>query len=158
MKDVYEKNPQMGDPNSLQPKISETMSNIQKLRSEIHRNEVQKKRRLQKHILFRSKESVVGDSVTRNYILCGCIDRAGCLRWRESRAPEETGDTAQTTIIQLLTAERGKPLPSVLYLLSYDWNLKQPDGFNPLFYSLSKLSSPPGQEFYLTVPLWHLLY
>uniref|UniRef100_A0A3Q3A0W3 Formin binding protein 1-like n=1 Tax=Kryptolebias marmoratus TaxID=37003 RepID=A0A3Q3A0W3_KRYMA len=39
MKDVYEKNPQMGDPNSLQPKISETMSNIQKLRSEIHRNE-----------------------------------------------------------------------------------------------------------------------
>ncbi|XP_037553742.1 formin-binding protein 1-like, partial [Nematolebias whitei] len=39
MKDVYEKNSQMGDPNSLQPKISETMSNIQRLRSEIHRNE-----------------------------------------------------------------------------------------------------------------------
>ncbi|KAM4739245.1 formin-binding protein 1-like isoform 3-T3 [Anableps anableps] len=39
MKDVYEKNPQMGDPNSLQPKISETNCNIQKLRSEIHKNE-----------------------------------------------------------------------------------------------------------------------
>uniref|UniRef100_A0A3P9QHL1 Formin binding protein 1-like n=1 Tax=Poecilia reticulata TaxID=8081 RepID=A0A3P9QHL1_POERE len=39
MKDVYEKNPQMGDPNSLQPKISETSCNIQKLRSEIHKNE-----------------------------------------------------------------------------------------------------------------------
>ncbi|XP_076010611.1 formin-binding protein 1-like isoform X1 [Genypterus blacodes] len=39
MKDVYEKNPQMGDPSSLQPKISETMCNMEKLRSEIHRNE-----------------------------------------------------------------------------------------------------------------------
>ncbi|KAM3875690.1 formin-binding protein 1-like isoform 2-T2 [Diretmus argenteus] len=39
MKDVYEKNPQMGDPSSLQPKISETMCNMEKLRSEIHKNE-----------------------------------------------------------------------------------------------------------------------
>ncbi|XP_030639836.1 formin-binding protein 1-like isoform X1 [Chanos chanos] len=39
MKDVYEKNPQMGDPASLQPKISETMCNIERLRSEIHKNE-----------------------------------------------------------------------------------------------------------------------
>ncbi|MEQ2214430.1 hypothetical protein XENOCAPTIV_006562 [Xenoophorus captivus] len=43
MKDVYEKNPQMGDPNSLQPKLSETNCNIQKLRSEIHKNEVQRR-------------------------------------------------------------------------------------------------------------------
>lgn len=40
MKDVYEKSPQMGDPSSLQPKIAETMSNIEKLRMEIHKNEV----------------------------------------------------------------------------------------------------------------------
>uniref|UniRef100_A0A8C5G1Q4 Transducer of Cdc42-dependent actin assembly protein 1 n=1 Tax=Gouania willdenowi TaxID=441366 RepID=A0A8C5G1Q4_GOUWI len=39
MKDVYEKNPQMGDPSSLQPKISETICNMEKLRSEIHRHE-----------------------------------------------------------------------------------------------------------------------
>ncbi|KAK5869534.1 hypothetical protein PBY51_024242 [Eleginops maclovinus] len=39
MKDVYEKNPQMGDPSSLQPKISETICNMEKLRSEIHKNE-----------------------------------------------------------------------------------------------------------------------
>ncbi|XP_040215939.1 formin-binding protein 1-like isoform X2 [Rana temporaria] len=39
MKDVYEKSPQMGDPSSLQPKIAETMSNIEKLRMEIHKNE-----------------------------------------------------------------------------------------------------------------------
>ncbi|XP_075944562.1 formin-binding protein 1-like [Anarhichas minor] len=39
MKDVYEKNPQMGDPTSLQPKISETICNMEKLRSEIHKNE-----------------------------------------------------------------------------------------------------------------------
>uniref|UniRef100_A0A668SAV7 Transducer of Cdc42-dependent actin assembly protein 1 n=1 Tax=Oreochromis aureus TaxID=47969 RepID=A0A668SAV7_OREAU len=39
MKDVYEKSPQMGDPNSLQPKISETICNMEKLRSEIHKNE-----------------------------------------------------------------------------------------------------------------------
>lgn len=42
MKDVYEKNPQMGDPSSLQPKISETICNMEKLRSEIHKNEVWK--------------------------------------------------------------------------------------------------------------------
>lgn len=42
MKDVYEKNPQMGDPISLQPKISETMCTMEKLRSEIHKNEVWK--------------------------------------------------------------------------------------------------------------------
>ncbi|KAM4640565.1 formin-binding protein 1-like isoform 2-T2 [Discoglossus pictus] len=39
MKDVYEKNPQMGDPSSLQPKLAETMNNIEKLRMEIHKNE-----------------------------------------------------------------------------------------------------------------------
>ncbi|KAG8555648.1 hypothetical protein GDO81_017769 [Engystomops pustulosus] len=39
MKDVYEKSPQMGDPSSLQPKIAETMSNIEKLRTEIQKNE-----------------------------------------------------------------------------------------------------------------------
>uniref|UniRef100_A0A3Q3VT63 Uncharacterized protein n=1 Tax=Mola mola TaxID=94237 RepID=A0A3Q3VT63_MOLML len=39
MKDVYEKNPQMGNPSSLQPKISETICNMEKLRSEIHKNE-----------------------------------------------------------------------------------------------------------------------
>ncbi|XP_051929540.1 formin-binding protein 1-like isoform X4 [Hippocampus zosterae] len=39
MKDVYEKSPHMGDPNSLQPKISETICNMEKLRSEIHKHE-----------------------------------------------------------------------------------------------------------------------
>nr|5FRG_A Chain A, FORMIN-BINDING PROTEIN 1-LIKE [Xenopus tropicalis] len=39
MKDVYEKNPQMGDPSSLHPKIAETTSNIERLRMEIHKNE-----------------------------------------------------------------------------------------------------------------------
>lgn len=42
MKDVYEKNPQMGDPSSLQPKISETICNMERLRSEIHKNEVKR--------------------------------------------------------------------------------------------------------------------
>uniref|UniRef100_A0A8C5RCK5 Formin binding protein 1 like n=1 Tax=Laticauda laticaudata TaxID=8630 RepID=A0A8C5RCK5_LATLA len=40
MKDVYEKNPQMGDPGSLQPKLMETMNNMDRLRMEIHKNEV----------------------------------------------------------------------------------------------------------------------
>uniref|UniRef100_A0A669R900 Formin-binding protein 1-like n=1 Tax=Phasianus colchicus TaxID=9054 RepID=A0A669R900_PHACC len=31
MRDVYEKNPQMGDPSSLQPKLAETMSNMDRL-------------------------------------------------------------------------------------------------------------------------------
>ncbi|XP_075472550.1 formin-binding protein 1-like isoform X2 [Ascaphus truei] len=39
MKDVYEKNPQMGDPSSLQPKLVETMNNMERLRLEIHKNE-----------------------------------------------------------------------------------------------------------------------
>uniref|UniRef100_A0A8C4WTS6 Thyroid hormone receptor interactor 10 n=1 Tax=Gopherus evgoodei TaxID=1825980 RepID=A0A8C4WTS6_9SAUR len=40
MKDVYQKTPQMGDPASLEPKISETLSNIEKLRLEIQKYEV----------------------------------------------------------------------------------------------------------------------
>ncbi|XP_062975177.1 cdc42-interacting protein 4 isoform X2 [Elgaria multicarinata webbii] len=39
MKDVYQKTPQMGDPNSLEPKISETLSNIERLRLEIQKCE-----------------------------------------------------------------------------------------------------------------------
>lgn len=39
MKDVYEKNPQMGDPGSLQPKIRETSSNIERIQIEIQKNE-----------------------------------------------------------------------------------------------------------------------
>lgn len=54
MKDVYEKNPQMGDPSSLQPKISETICNMEKLRSEIHKNEVWKGISLE----FRKKQCV----------------------------------------------------------------------------------------------------
>ncbi|KAM7138931.1 cdc42-interacting protein 4 isoform 1-T1 [Macrochelys suwanniensis] len=40
MKDVYQKTPQMGDPASLEPKISETLSNIEKLRLEIQKYEL----------------------------------------------------------------------------------------------------------------------
>ncbi|XP_034996270.1 cdc42-interacting protein 4 isoform X3 [Zootoca vivipara] len=39
MKDVYQKTPQMGDPNSLEPKISETLGNIEKLRLEVQKCE-----------------------------------------------------------------------------------------------------------------------
>lgn len=44
-------------------------------------------------------------------ILSLSADRLGYLRWRESRAPEETEDTALTTTITLLRAERGKDIP-----------------------------------------------
>lgn len=40
MKDVYQKTPQMGDPNSLEPKISETLGNIERLRLEVQKCEV----------------------------------------------------------------------------------------------------------------------
>lgn len=40
MKDVYQKTPQMGDPNILEPKMSETLGNIEKLRLEIQKYEV----------------------------------------------------------------------------------------------------------------------
>nr|XP_033780595.1 cdc42-interacting protein 4 isoform X1 [Geotrypetes seraphini] len=39
MKDVYQKSPQMGNPNSLEPKISETLGNIEKLHLEIQKYE-----------------------------------------------------------------------------------------------------------------------
>ncbi|XP_061495487.1 cdc42-interacting protein 4 isoform X2 [Rhineura floridana] len=39
MKDVYQKTPQMGDPNSLEPKISETLGTIERLRLEIQKYE-----------------------------------------------------------------------------------------------------------------------
>ncbi|XP_077185970.1 cdc42-interacting protein 4 isoform X3 [Paroedura picta] len=39
MKDVYQKTPQMGDPSSLEPKISETLANIERLHGEIQKYE-----------------------------------------------------------------------------------------------------------------------
>ncbi|KAI5620894.1 cdc42-interacting protein 4-like isoform X1 [Silurus asotus] len=39
MKDVYEKNPQMGDPASLAPQITQTTQNIEKLRGELNKYE-----------------------------------------------------------------------------------------------------------------------
>lgn len=41
MKDVYEKNPQMGDPASLASQISQTSQNIERLRGEVNKYEVQ---------------------------------------------------------------------------------------------------------------------
>lgn len=40
MKDVYEKNPQMGDPASLAPQINQTSQNIERLRGELNKYEV----------------------------------------------------------------------------------------------------------------------
>ncbi|XP_036408847.1 cdc42-interacting protein 4 homolog isoform X2 [Megalops cyprinoides] len=39
MKDVYEKNPQMGDPSSLEPQISQTAHNMERLRAELQKYE-----------------------------------------------------------------------------------------------------------------------
>lgn len=40
MKDVYEKNPQMGDPASLAPQITQTAQNMEKLRGDLNKYEV----------------------------------------------------------------------------------------------------------------------
>lgn len=40
MKDVYEKNPQMGDPASLASQISQTSQNIERLRGDLSKYEV----------------------------------------------------------------------------------------------------------------------
>lgn len=40
MKDVYIKNPQMGDPTSVDPRLTEIATNIEKLQSEIQKFEV----------------------------------------------------------------------------------------------------------------------
>lgn len=40
MKDVYEKNPQMGDPASLAPQIAQTAQNMERLRGELNKYEV----------------------------------------------------------------------------------------------------------------------
>ncbi|XP_067829123.1 cdc42-interacting protein 4 homolog isoform X1 [Heptranchias perlo] len=39
MKDVYQRNPQMGDPNSLEPRITETNQHIDRLRQEVQKYE-----------------------------------------------------------------------------------------------------------------------
>nr|XP_044991178.1 cdc42-interacting protein 4 isoform X3 [Jaculus jaculus] len=39
MKDVYEKTPQMGDPTSLEPRITETLNNIERLKLEVQKYE-----------------------------------------------------------------------------------------------------------------------
>lgn len=40
MKDVYVKNPQMGDPASVDPRLAEIAQNIEKLQSEVQKFEV----------------------------------------------------------------------------------------------------------------------
>lgn len=40
MKDVYIKNPQMGDPTSVDPRLTEIAVNIEKLQSEVQKFEV----------------------------------------------------------------------------------------------------------------------
>lgn len=40
MKDVYIKNPQMGDPTSVDPRLTEIAQNIEKLQSEVQKFEV----------------------------------------------------------------------------------------------------------------------
>lgn len=40
MKDVYVKNPQMGDPTSVDPRLAEIAGNIEKLQSEVQKFEV----------------------------------------------------------------------------------------------------------------------
>lgn len=40
MKDVYIKNPQMGDPTSVDPRLAEIAVNIEKLQSEVQKFEV----------------------------------------------------------------------------------------------------------------------
>lgn len=40
MKDVYIKNPQMGDPTSVDPRLTEIATNIEKLQSEVQKFEV----------------------------------------------------------------------------------------------------------------------
>lgn len=102
MKDVYEKNPQMGDPNSLQPKISETICNMEKLRSEIHKNEVKTGQQGLSHYLHAASGHLL-----KCILMNRVTDRRGCLRWRESKAPEETEGTALITITMVLKAERG---------------------------------------------------
>lgn len=102
MKDVYEKNPQMGDPNSLQPKISETICNMEKLRSEIHKNEVKTGQQGLSHYLHAPSGHLL-----KCILMNRVTDRRGCLRWRESKAPEETEGTALITITMVLKAERG---------------------------------------------------
>lgn len=45
MKDVYIKNPQMGDPTSVDPRLTEIATNIEKLQSEVQKFEVGVRRR-----------------------------------------------------------------------------------------------------------------
>lgn len=40
MKDVYVKNPQMGDPTSVDPRLAEIAGNIERLQSEVQKFEV----------------------------------------------------------------------------------------------------------------------
>lgn len=50
MKDVYVKNPQMGDPNSVDPRLSEIGQNIEKLQFEVQKFEVSCGASLSSHV------------------------------------------------------------------------------------------------------------
>lgn len=82
MKDVYEKNPQMGDPASLASQISQTSQNIERLRGELSKYEVIYTSRLI-YTKRLSLQLVVRCALT-GVLFCGC--RSGLLKqedvWR----------------------------------------------------------------------------
>lgn len=49
MKEVYIKNPHMGDPNSVDPRLEEVQQSIEKLQLEAHKYEVKKRSSLVKN-------------------------------------------------------------------------------------------------------------
>lgn len=61
MKEVYVKNPQMGDPNSVDPRLAEIAQNIEKLQAEAQKFEVctEIKRRLQRALQFTGDECLL---------------------------------------------------------------------------------------------------
>uniref|UniRef100_A0A8C9U7C5 Thyroid hormone receptor interactor 10b n=1 Tax=Scleropages formosus TaxID=113540 RepID=A0A8C9U7C5_SCLFO len=87
MKDVYEKNPQMGNPESLAPQITQTAQNMERLRGELAKYEV----RLTPVVRFSASTSSRTQCVGFNGSLFASAVVAGG-GWRTDNANCEAGD------------------------------------------------------------------
>lgn len=64
MKEVYVKNPQMGDPNSVDPRLGEIANNIEKLQAEAQKFEVS----VNEHLEIYTAQAWMSSSVQRKWV------------------------------------------------------------------------------------------
>ncbi|XP_030052733.1 cdc42-interacting protein 4 isoform X1 [Microcaecilia unicolor] len=123
MKDVYQKSPQMGNPNSLEPKISETLGNIEKLQLEIQKYETWLS-------TVESRMNNRGDSIMRNSghsELTSTLNDSVCSLEKDSPETPRSDDSQDplnqpiyTEFAEDFEEEAGSPIGQCTALYSFE--------------------------------------